>query len=74
MQPSLDGFHFHYHKSRIQAKNRMLRLLDPTFLKQGTKLVLIGNPGVGKPFSPASSDGKPARPISAFYSRLPWTC
>src|SRR5882757_10624353 len=49
-QPSIDAFHFHHHKSRMQAKNRNLRLLDLTFLKQGTNLVLIGNPGVGKTF------------------------
>src|SRR5882724_11088562 len=42
-QPSIDAFHFHHHKSRMQAKNRILRLLDLTFLKQGTNLVLIGN-------------------------------
>ncbi len=34
----------------MQAKNRILRLLDLTFLRQGTNLVLIGNPGVGKTF------------------------
>lgn len=49
-QPTIDGFHFHHHKSRTQAKNRILRLLDLTFLQQGTNLVLIGNPGVGKTF------------------------
>ena len=49
-QPTIDGFHFHHHKSRTQAKNRILRLLDLDFLKQGTNLVLIGNPGVGKTF------------------------
>src|SRR5271156_3130736 len=49
-QPSIDAFHFHHHKSRVQAKNRILRLLDLAFLKQGTNLVLIGNPGVGKTF------------------------
>src|SRR6185312_10612972 len=27
-QPSIDAFHFHHHKSRVQAKNRILRLLD----------------------------------------------
>ena len=31
-QPSIDAFHFHHHKSRVQAKNRILRLLDLTFL------------------------------------------
>jgi DNA replication protein DnaC len=49
-QPSIDAFHFHHHKSRVQAKNRILRLLDLTFLPQGTNVVLIGNPGVGKTF------------------------
>jgi DNA replication protein DnaC len=49
-QPTIDGFHFHHHKSRTQAKNRILRLLDLNFLQQGTNLVLIGNPGVGKTF------------------------
>jgi DNA replication protein DnaC len=49
-QPTIDAFHFHHHKSRVQAKNRILRLLDVTFLQQGTNLVLIGNPGVGKTF------------------------
>src|ERR1700722_497102 len=49
-QASIDGFHFHHHKSRVQAKNRILRLLDLAFLRQGTNLVLIGNPGVGKTF------------------------
>ena len=49
-QASIDAFHFHHHKSRVQAKNRILRLLDLAFLRQGTNLVLIGNPGVGKTF------------------------
>ena len=49
-QPSIDAFQFHHHKSRVQAKNRILRLLDLTFIRQGTNLVLIGNPGVGKTF------------------------
>jgi DNA replication protein DnaC len=49
-QPSIDSFHFHHHKSRVQAKTRILRLLDLTFLHQGTNLVIIGNPGVGKTF------------------------
>jgi len=49
-QPSIDAFHFHHHKSRVQAKIRILRLLDLAFLRQGTNIVLIGNPGVGKTF------------------------
>jgi hypothetical protein len=73
-QPSIDAFHFHHHKSRMQAKNRILRLLDLTFLKQGTNLVLIGIPAWARPSSPASSDGRHARPISASSSPLPWTC
>ena len=50
VQPSIDGFHFHHHKSRVQAKNRILRLLDPTFLRHGTNIVLLRNPCVGKTF------------------------
>jgi len=49
-QPHIDALHFHHHKSRLQAKPRLLRLLDLTFLTKGTNLVLIGNPGVGKTF------------------------
>lgn len=49
-QPTLDQFRFAHHKSRQQAKNRILRLLDLDFLKQGASVVIIGNPGVGKTF------------------------
>jgi DNA replication protein DnaC len=49
-QPSIDAFQFHHHKTRQQAKPRILRLLDLEFLTKGTNLVLIGNPGVGKTF------------------------
>jgi DNA replication protein DnaC len=49
-QPSIDSFHFSHHKSRQQAKARILRLLDLNFLEQGANLVLIGNPGVGKTY------------------------
>ena len=49
-RPTIDGFHFHHHKSRLQAKTRLLRLLDLYFLREGTNIVLIGNPGVGKTF------------------------
>lgn len=49
-RPSIDAFHFHHHKSRLQAKPRLLRLLDLSFLSQGTNIVIIGNPGVGKTF------------------------
>lgn len=49
-QPSIDAFHFHHHKSRMQAKPRLLRLLDLEFLVKGTNILLIRNPGVGKTF------------------------
>ena len=49
-QPSIDAFQFQHHKTRQQAKPRILRLLDLEFLTHGTNLVLIGNPGVGKTF------------------------
>lgn len=49
-QPSIDSFHFKHHKSRQEARNRILRLLDLEFLDKGTSVVLIGNPGVGKTF------------------------
>src|ERR1051325_10290384 len=47
---SIDTFHFHHHKSRTQLKTRILRLLDLDFVRHGTSVVLIGNPGVGKTF------------------------
>jgi DNA replication protein DnaC len=50
VQLTLDQFRFTHHKSRQQAKNRILRLLDLDFLKQGASIVIIGNPGVGKTF------------------------
>jgi DNA replication protein DnaC len=45
---AIDSFQFSHHKSRQQAKPRILRLLDLEFLRQGTNVVIIGNPGVGK--------------------------
>ena len=49
-QPTLGQFHFAHHKSRQQVKNRLLHLLDLDFLQQGTNVVIIGDPGVGKTF------------------------
>lgn len=49
-QYSIDSFHFKHHKTRMEAKNRIVRLLDLEFLRKGTSVVLIGNPGVGKTF------------------------
>lgn len=49
-QHSIDSFLFSHHKSRMAAKNRILRLLDLNFIEEGTNVVLIGNPGVGKSY------------------------
>src|SRR3984893_12505535 len=49
-KPSIDSFHFNHHKSRFQLKTRILRLLDLDFLRNGTSVCLIGNPGVGKTY------------------------
>ena len=45
---SIDAFHFAHHKTRQQAKTRILKLLDLDFLRKGSNLVFVGNPGVGK--------------------------
>lgn len=47
-QHSIDAFSFTHHKSRQQARTRILKLLDLDFLHRGTNLVFVGNPGVGK--------------------------
>jgi len=47
-QHSIDAFSFTHHKSRQQARTRILKLLDLDFLHKGTNLVFVGNPGVGK--------------------------
>src|SRR6266496_2115782 len=47
---SIDNFQFNHHKSRLQMKNRILRLMDLEFVRNGTSIVIIGNPGVGKTF------------------------
>jgi DNA replication protein DnaC len=49
-QPSIDAFDFQHHKTRLQNKTRILRLLDLHFVEKGTSIVIIGNPGVGKTF------------------------
>jgi DNA replication protein DnaC len=49
-QHSIDSFHFKHHNSRMELKNRILRLLDLEFVHKGTSAILIGNPGVGKTF------------------------
>jgi DNA replication protein DnaC len=49
-QHSIDSFNFKHHKSRMELKHRILRLLDLDFLAKGTSAIIIGNPGVGKSF------------------------
>ena len=39
-QHSIDSFHFKHHKSRMELKNRILRLLDLEFLSKGTSAIL----------------------------------
>ncbi|HEX2710923.1 MAG TPA: ATP-binding protein, partial [Candidatus Acidoferrales bacterium] len=38
-QHSIDSFNFKHHKSRLEAKNRILRLLDLEFLQKGTSAI-----------------------------------
>jgi SpoVK/Ycf46/Vps4 family AAA+-type ATPase len=45
---SIAAFQFAYHKSRQQAKARILKLLDLDFVRRGANVVLVGNPGTGK--------------------------
>jgi DNA replication protein DnaC len=46
----IESFDFSHHKSRMQIKTKILRLLDLDFLAQGTNVVIVGNPGTGKTF------------------------
>ncbi len=45
---TIDSFYFTHHNSRTKMKPRLLRLLDLEFVQNGTNVVLLGNPGVGK--------------------------
>lgn len=47
---TLDSFDFNHHPSRKKIRSRLLRLMDLDFVEEGTNLILIGNPGVGKTF------------------------
>lgn len=47
---SIDSFQFKHHKSRMELKTRILRLMDLEFLAKGTSVIIIGNPGTGKTF------------------------
>lgn len=46
----IESFNFNHHKSRMQMKNKILRLLDLDFIARGANVVIIGNPGTGKTF------------------------
>jgi DNA replication protein DnaC len=50
MQHGIESFNFNHHKTRQQMKSKLLHLLDLDFIKQGTNIILIGNPGTGKTF------------------------
>jgi hypothetical protein len=43
-QHSIDSFHFKHHKSRLDLKPRILRLLDLEFIAKGTGATFVGNP------------------------------
>jgi DNA replication protein DnaC len=47
---SMDSFKFSHDKTRLQAKNRILQLMDLGFVQKGANVIIIGNPGVGKTF------------------------
>jgi DNA replication protein DnaC len=49
-QHGIESFNFNHHKTRQQMKSKLLHLLDLDFIKQGTNIILIGNPGTGKTF------------------------
>src|ERR1700683_231814 len=49
-QHSIDSFQFKHHKSRLELKPRILRLLDLEFVSKGSSAIFLGNPGVGKTF------------------------
>ena len=41
---SIDSFHFKHHKSRMELKARILRLLDLELVDKGSSAIFIGNP------------------------------
>jgi DNA replication protein DnaC len=47
-QCDIADFDFNHDKSRRQLKGKITRLLDLDFIREGTNVVIIGNPGVGK--------------------------
>lgn len=49
-KPTIDGFDFHFHKSRKEQKGKILALMDLMFVEQRKDAIFLGNPGVGKTF------------------------
>lgn len=49
-QSTIDQFDFNHHKSREANKQRILALLDLTFVETKTDIIFMGQPGVGKTF------------------------
>ncbi len=47
---TIDQFDFNFHKTRTQNKQRILKLLDLTFLENKADVIFMGQPGVGKTF------------------------
>ncbi len=45
---TIDGFDFHFHKSRKDQKALILSLMDLDFISQRSDIIIIGNSGVGK--------------------------
>ncbi len=49
-QATIDQFDFHFHKSRMEQKTKILNLMDLEFIKQKKGVILMGNTGTGKTF------------------------
>ena len=47
---TIDQFDFNFHKTRTKNKQRILKLLDLTFLENKADVIFMGQPGVGKTF------------------------
>lgn len=71
-QHSIDSFHFKHHKSRLDLKPRILRLLDLEFIAKGTGRSLSAIPAWAKLSSPRSLAGASVRPIIECCSPPPW--
>jgi DNA replication protein DnaC len=47
---TIEQFDFNHHHSRKKQKNRILGLMDLTFIQEKKNIIFIGNPGTGKSF------------------------